>query len=151
MAGNRIFNYLRTGLAMFACCSLLAGAQHRGVVKFGALPVPGATVTATQGDKKFSALTDAQGTYSFADLADGTWTIKVEMLCFAPLEREVAVAPEAPAPVWELKLLPFAEIQASAPPPPPVTTSSAAAAATTKTESAAAPARKSSGVKLPKG
>ena len=48
---------------------------------------------------------------------DGNWTIKVEMLCFTPLEREVAIAPGAPSPEWELKMLPFDEIKASAPPP----------------------------------
>ncbi len=165
MAGNRIWNYLRSTLALLAWCGLLTAAQHRGLVKFGGLPVPGATVTATQGDKHFSAVTDAEGVYSFADLADGTWTIRVEMLCFEPLEREVAVAPGAPAPEWELKLLPFDQIKASAPPPPPpstppaaapgTATSSAAEPAKTETASAARPAasngKSKKGAKLPKG
>ena len=36
--------------------------------------------------------------FSFADLADGTWTLEVEMLGFAKLTREVGVAHDAPAP-----------------------------------------------------
>jgi len=100
-------NYLRR-LAV-ACLSVfaLAAAEHHGLVKFGGLPVPGATVTATQGDRKFVAVTDPQGAYSFRDLPDGVWTIQVEMLCFAPIKQEVAVAPNAPSPEWEMKLLPL--------------------------------------------
>src|SRR5438477_1569742 len=137
MAGKQLLNYLRHGLAVLASCSLLAAAEHRGLVKFSGLPVPGATVTAVQADKRLTAVTDQQGTYSFADVADGNWTIKVEMLCFAPVEREVAIAPGAPAPEWELKMLPFDEIKANAPPPPvdtpaaSITTSSSAMPGTT--------------------
>ena len=89
------------------------------MVKFAGLPVPGATITATMGDKKLVAVTDPQGQYSFADLADGVWNLQVEMLCFSTLKMEVAVAPNSPSPEWELKLLPFDEIKASAPPPAP--------------------------------
>ena len=92
----------------------LAAAEHHGQVNFNGLPVPGATVTATAGDKKLVAVTDQQGAYSFPDLADGVWTIQVEMLCFAPIKQEVAVAPGAPSPAWELKVLPLEEIHATA-------------------------------------
>ena len=109
-------------------CSLLAAAEHHGLVKFGGLPVPGATVTATQADKRFTAITDQQGAYSFADLPDGVWTVRVEMLCFAPLEKEVAVTAQAPAPEWELKLLPLDQMGAVAPPPSPPTAATAAQA-----------------------
>jgi hypothetical protein len=97
----------------------LAAAEHHGLVKFGGLPVPGATVTATQSDKKLVAVTDQQGAYSFPDLADGTWTIQVEMLCFSTIRQEVGVAPGAPGPEWELKLLPLDEMKAVAPAPFP--------------------------------
>ena len=95
----------------------LAAAEHHGQVNFNGLPVPGATVTATAGGKKLVAVTDQQGAYSFPDLADGVWTIQVEMLCFATIKQEVAVAPGAPSPVWELKALPLEEIHASVVPP----------------------------------
>jgi hypothetical protein len=97
----------------------LVAAEHRGQVTFGGLPVPGAAVTATQGEKRFSAITDQQGIYAFPDLSDGNWKIRVEMLCFEPIEREVAVAPNAPAALWELKMLPMTEITAHAPVPAP--------------------------------
>ena len=56
------------------------------MVKFAGLPVPGATVTATMGDKKLVAVTDPQGIYTFPDLPDGVWNLQVEMLCFTPAE-----------------------------------------------------------------
>jgi hypothetical protein len=95
------------------------GAENKGQVQFAGLPVPGATVTATQGDKKLTAVTDAQGIYTFPDIPDGTWKFQVEMLCFSPITRDIVIAPGAPDGIWELKLLPFAEIQAAAGPPPP--------------------------------
>ncbi len=94
----------------------LAASEHHGQVKFGGLPVPGATVTATQGDKKFTSISGEQGSYSFANLTDGVWTIQVEMLCFSPLKQEVTVTPDARASEWDLKLLPFEEIKAAAGP-----------------------------------
>ena len=163
MVGNRIGNYLRVSLMLLVLCGLSSAAEHRGMVKFGGLPLPGATVVATQGEKHFSAVTDPQGAYTFRDLADGNWTVKVEMLCFTPLEREIVVAPNAPSPEWELKLLPFDEIKASAPPPPPTTaapspstpaptSNNATPAKTDSASAAAAPAPKAKkGVKLPKG
>ncbi len=102
--------------------NLLASEQH-GTVTFGGLPVPGATVTATQGDKKITAITDPQGAYSFPDLADGVWTIEVEMLGFSADKRELTVGKETQPATWELKMLPLdqihAEAQAAPPPPPP--------------------------------
>ena len=105
-------------IAWLAVSGLLAS-EHRGQVTFAGLPVPGATITATQADKRQVAVTDQKGVYTFKDLPDGTWKFKVEMLCFAPIDREVVVAPGAPDAVWEMKLLPFAEIQAAAGPQAP--------------------------------
>jgi hypothetical protein len=131
--------YLRH--AILACLAAfgLAAAEHHGQVKFGGLPVPGATVTAVQGDKKQVAVTDSQGVYSFPDLPDGVWTIEVDMLCFAPLKQDVGVSESAPSPTWELKLLPLDQMQAAAAaaPSPPKTSAEEAAA---KTPSSAPPA-----------
>ena len=119
MAGKR---YLRCGAAGWLAVLGLTAAEHHGQVKFGGLPLPGATVSTTQGDKKFLAITDQQGAYSFPSLPDGTWTIQVEMLCFLPMKQEVAVAPDVPGSEWNMKLLPLDEIKAAAAPTaPPVT------------------------------
>src|SRR5689334_17607499 len=136
--------YLRIGALAVAMAFGLTAAEHQGQVKFGGLPVPGATITATKGEQKVVAITDQTGAYTFPDLADGVWNFEVEMLCFAPIKQEVAIAPNAPSPQWELKLLPFEEIKASAPPPPPTApvtaavTSNAAAAPERKAEAPAA-------------
>ena len=70
------------------CVSItLAGSTHQGQVKFGGLPLPGASVIATQNDKKVAAVTDDQGTYSIPDLADGVWTIEIEMSGFSKIKQ----------------------------------------------------------------
>jgi trimeric autotransporter adhesin len=117
-------------ISLIACLAVLPlfASEYRGVVKFGGLPLPGATVTATHGEQKLVAITDPQGVYSFADLADGVWTVEVDMLCFAASKQEITVSKDAPATEWDLKLLPIEEIKASAgPAAPPAPTVSAAA------------------------
>jgi hypothetical protein len=105
-------------ISCFAGSSLPA-AEYRGQVTFGGLPVPGATVTATQGDKNASAITDLQGLYDLSDLPEGNWTIEIRMLGFAAVKQEAVPAFAK----WELRLLPLdqikAEVQAAAPPPAP--------------------------------
>ena len=93
---------VRSLLLCFAiACLCVAGlgtaraSEYHGQVTFGGLPVPGAVVTATQGDKKVVAIADPMGLYSFPNLADGTWTIEVQMTGFAPAKQEVTVAPAA--------------------------------------------------------
>ncbi len=109
-------------LACFSACIVAClgvprralASEYHGQVTFGGLPVPGATITATQSDKKFVAISDPQGTYSFADLADGAWQIEVEMQCFSTIEQTVTIAPNLPAAKWELKLLSLDQIVAKA-------------------------------------
>ena len=127
----------------------LTAAEHDGVVRSGGLPVPGATVTAIQGDKKIVTTTDDQGAYSFPELADGIWTIEVEMMGFAKLTREVGIEPDAPLAEWDLKLLPPGANLTPTPPiapvaPAPVTPAPAttAPAATATTATATAPETK---------
>ena len=104
------------------CTSINARAsQYFGEVTFGGLPVPGATITATQGDKTFSTTSDEGGLFHFDDLPNGQWKIEIKMLCFETIDADVTVAPNMPAAKWELKLLPMNQLQAlaSAPSPSP--------------------------------
>jgi hypothetical protein len=115
------------------CVALLAGAlgafgasDYYGQVTFGGLPVPGATVTASQGDRRLVTSSDQEGEYKLGELADGAWTIRIDMPGFSPLSREVTV-PSDPGPsIWELTLRPFAEMSrefaTAAPNPPPQNT-----------------------------
>jgi trimeric autotransporter adhesin len=108
---------------------LLLLAEHQGQVIFGGVPVPGATVTATQNGKQFVAVTNEQGAYSFPELAEGPFTVQVEMLGFSTVKQEV----NAPTAQFELKMLPVEEIHAEVvhaapvePAPAPAATTAAA-------------------------
>lgn len=103
---------LRSMLAISLVLGNLLGAEQRGTVTFGGVPVPGATVTASSGEKKLTTITDGKGAYVFPDLPDGTWSIQVDMLGFAPLKADVNVSSGAPASTWELKMLPLDQIHA---------------------------------------
>lgn len=88
--------------------------EYHGQILYNDLPVPGATITATQGDKQFTATADDQGAYAFTDLPGGTWKIHIEMLCFSPIDDQLTVAANQPAGKWELKMLPLPAITALA-------------------------------------
>ena len=92
-------------LFFLSIASPLQAAEHHGQVLFGGLPVPGATVTLTLGEKHLSTITDQQGVYEFPDLPNGTWSAHIEMSGFEPMEGAVKVAAEAPQGAWELKML----------------------------------------------
>ena len=93
--------------ALLCAVPCLIAAEFRGLVKSNGLPVPGATVIATQGDKKQTTTTDEQGAYSFPDLEQGAWTMSVEMLGFAKLTRSVDAAQPGAVQEWDLKLVPL--------------------------------------------
>src|SRR5215469_1714586 len=105
----------------FACVAVwvlfsafAAASSFHGTVTFGGLPLPGATVTATQGSKTVTAVSDQNGAFTFDDLADGKWAITISMQCFEPVQADVTVAPNASTAQWEMKLLPQNQIMAHA-------------------------------------
>src|SRR4026208_1058247 len=99
------------GSLLPALISLLLGAvtlrasDHAGKVTLTGVSIPGATVTAKQGDKSTATITDQNGIYKFTGLADGAWTITVSMVGFETMTREVTL-PSSAEGVWELTLLP---------------------------------------------
>jgi trimeric autotransporter adhesin len=108
----KISGYLRVLAAVALGAFALLGSENHGTVTLGGLPVPGVIVTATQGERKVTAMTDGMGTYSFPDLVDGTWTVQVEMSGFTTLKQDVTVGPDAAASKFELKIKPLSDIQA---------------------------------------
>ncbi len=110
------------------------------------LPLPGATVTAKNADKTVTAVSDEQGNFTFADLPDGTWNLKVDMVGFSPAKQEVTTGTGLPGPVFQLKMLPLDQIEAAVAPAAPVstaapsTTTTAAPGASTPAAPAPAPA-----------
>src|SRR5574340_239511 len=105
MATIHSYSWVGRLVAASMAISVLMASEYRGTVKSGGLPLPGATVTAVQGEKKMVTTTDERGSFRFAGLADGVWTFEIEMLGFEKLTKEAAVARVAPAPEWELKML----------------------------------------------
>jgi len=98
---------------MLLCASYLAAAsEYHGQVTYGGLPVPGATVTATQGTKKITTSSDQGGVYSFDDLPDGQWKLQIEMQCFSTIQSEIAITPNTPPGKWELTPLPLDQLMA---------------------------------------
>ena len=99
--------------SLFALVALMTvrGAAETGLtgqVTSGGMPVPGATVTASQdGKPAVTTVADREGRYNLPQLADGAWTIRVEMLGFEAASQAVTVGPETPPANLELTLLSF--------------------------------------------
>jgi hypothetical protein len=125
----------RATLVVFLLLALasarLFAAGHSGRVMFGEVPVPGAMVVASKGDRQQVTVTDEQGAFTLPDLEDGVWTIRIEMPAFASSTREIAVGPGTPPSVWTLTLKSLEELTAGQPvgAAPPITTPVATARA----------------------
>src|SRR5437016_5370695 len=114
---------LLVALAILAATHhVLAGGEHSGQVLVGGIPVPGATVTASAGDKKLLTVTDEQGMFKLPDATAGVWTLRVEMLGFEAVSREITVTAEPQPSEWTLMLRPFDDITRGIPRPAPVAT-----------------------------
>ncbi len=149
MLPNRIRTYFVRAFAASLTLAALYAFPIKGVVKSGSLPIPGATITAVQGDKKFVTTTDENGSYTFADIPEeGVCTVTVEMLGFAKASKDIGVAPDAPGAEWDLNVLGASDLKAAleakpapvapaAPAPPPT---QVAATAPAQPVPAAAPA-----------
>ena len=96
----------------------LADSDHTGKVTLTGVSIPGATVTAKQGEKTVSTITDQGGVYRFTGLADGAWTMTVTMVGFDTITRDVTL-PSSAEGVWELTLLPIEKIVGTLPAPRP--------------------------------
>jgi hypothetical protein len=107
MTADRFFRYSAHALQAWIVVVTLSASEHHGTVKSAGLPLPGVTITMTKGDQKLITTTDERGAYSFPDLVDGVWNLEIEMFGFATITRDIGIAPNAPSPDWELKLLPL--------------------------------------------
>lgn len=161
MALQRFENYVVILLAI-ACLAASSFAAfpggYQGQVSFNGFAIPGVTVTATQGEKKFVAVTDETGTFTFPDITNGTWTLQIEMSGFVTMKDDVAVGANVPvAPPWELKMLPLddmkAEVRVATPAPTPnavpVPPKTDDAASSAKTAAVVKPGAKNDSAKTP--
>ena len=99
-------------------------AEHKGRVVFNGLGVPGAVVTASRDDLRITTSTDANGMYSFLDVLEGSWKVRVEMQAFSSMLQEIIIGYSATPMIWELKLLPIEQIQGVIMPSAPARTQS---------------------------
>ena len=100
-------DFMRWASAIFlipvVCSPWLRAAQFSGSVRAADQLVPGATVTARQGETKVTAFTDENGRYSM-DLAPGIWDIQVDMFEFTPAKGQVEVGAAALTRNWVLNM-----------------------------------------------
>jgi trimeric autotransporter adhesin len=116
----RVCRFALLAVALWVSARVLfAGGEHSGQVTFGGLPVPGATVTASSGDKKLTTVTDEQGIFALPDATEGIWTLHVEMLGFQTLTQEITVTAAPQPSAWQLMLRPFDDITRGIPRPAP--------------------------------
>lgn len=111
--------------AVIAAPVVAVAAEHHGRVAVNGVPLPGATVTATQGLKTLTTMTDSQGLYQFPSIDAGEWRLHIDMQGFRALETFITVPEATPASPLELTMLPMAELLASAKavlPSPPAST-----------------------------
>ena len=81
--------YLLIVLTALAFSGIARAADYRGQVTFGGQPLPGATVTVTQGTKKISAVSDQGGVYTLSGLDDGPAKLEIQMQCFSAFQADI--------------------------------------------------------------
>ena len=117
-------------LAALALPALASASSYHGQVAFHGWPVPGATVTLTQGTKSVSTVSDQGGLFTFTDLQDGPAKLTIEMQGFSTVAADLTITPSVPAAKFELTLLSLEQMMArtKVAPAAPSTVNSAAAA-----------------------
>ena len=76
-------------VAVFVCAANLYA--QVGTVKADGQPIPGASIRATQGDRRLLTLTDENGGFQLPGATPGTWVMEADMFGFAHLRREVQI------------------------------------------------------------
>ena len=118
---------MRLIFAVFLLAASLQ-AQATGLVRAGNIPIPGAVVSANQGEQKLETVTDEQGRYELP-LPPGDWVVTVQMFGFATATQK-GKSPETQPAQWSLKLrsagqtpsetvVSLPDLPASEPPPAP--------------------------------
>jgi hypothetical protein len=116
---RRVYRLLRLSccvVVLLTAAGVAMASEYHGILSFNGLPVPGATVTVTQGGKKLVTVTDSQGFYSFPTLADGAANIDVEMTGFSPIKQDVTVTADGATAKLELKLMSLEAIRTAVKP-----------------------------------
>jgi hypothetical protein len=86
------------------------GADQQGDIRYQGNPVPGAVVIATRGQLSVRAVTDANGSYTLAGIADASWHLRVEAVGFETAERDVTFSSTSHRESWDLTMLSYASM-----------------------------------------
>jgi Carboxypeptidase regulatory-like domain len=109
---------LRITLALSLGANLWLLHAQTGVVRANGVPVPGATVKATQGGKTFTTVAGDDGQYKLDGITGGSWNFEVQMFRFETMRKEVQVQGASNL-EWSLALRPLtapaAPVQARGP------------------------------------
>ena len=112
---------------MACVCLVLAAqtlwaAEYHGRVRYGGVPVPGATVTLTQGSTELTTVTDSQGLYEFPRIDEGSWKISIELRGFTPVSSAVTIGATNDQGEWTLEMLDLKHLLSMAQTEPATTT-----------------------------
>lgn len=107
---NNVRGICCVSLLLMASCLAAAAADYQGRVVFNGNPVPGAMVTAQQGDTKHVAISNVDGVCTFPDLKVGVWTFRIKMTGFESLVEETKITPKSKPALWQLQLLPLSRM-----------------------------------------
>ena len=94
-------------VALVAMVAPAVAADHAGQVTVGGLPVPGATVTAVRDGAEIITTSDEAGVFRLTGLAEGEWTVRVEMPGFAPLVQSIVVGADTSPSSWAMTIVPI--------------------------------------------
>ena len=81
----------------------LPGIRQSGSVRAADQFLPGASITAVQGDAKVTTFTDESGRYTL-DLAPGVWDIQVQVFGFTTVHQQVTVGAEPVYKDWTVEM-----------------------------------------------
>ena len=78
-----------------------------GSARSGKTPLPGAAVTAanTLTGKKYAAVTNAEGKFSFSSIARGRYVVRIEFMGFSLFTQELVLNPQNPSAKVDAELL----------------------------------------------
>ena len=81
--------------------------EINGSARSGKTPLPGAAVTAanTLTGKKYAAVTNADGQFSFSGIARGRYVVRIEFMGFSLFTRELLLNPQNPSAKVDAELL----------------------------------------------
>jgi hypothetical protein len=76
-----------------------------GIVRSAGIPIPGATVTAVQGDRKLTTVTGEDGRYVFEGMTAGEWQVEIETFGFVKASKPITIAATRVNTEWTLELM----------------------------------------------